>query len=754
MLATAAVATAARVIYRRHPQRDIIALMAALTVATLPPAVQLTFHVFRANTLPLTPMLALTALVLAWRTGRWLPAILTGIFMGFAAMVYSGGIFVPAGLGLVAFVELWRGKGFWRRFQQGLVMVVSFAITMLPWLYFYVTVGGWTHRIQFLSDGPSPLSDPNLFWENTIITISLLFAPNLAHDLRYMPYTTGFLNPALIVLFLVGIAVTLWHWRKAWSLAPLLLGMVLLLPDILSSEPYQPVRLVGLFGALGLLVGLGAGEIVRWTTDYKLAKRGVLAILLAITIATPLWTSSQVWYHYREQPYIGNPHTIPSVARHYRIGFMDMLVDSATHSEPTYMPLMHLNTDLAIVALRPRLLPHVVPYDGRPLPAGRMILPLNGLTYGFFPYEQTPVQYGLILPETGEIMVLPPLDLDTAQSLSDSIQTEAYVYTNEEGWETGWSMPIPEADNPFMSNAVDSMSTIAPDDEPLAIFDDTLELMAVDAPDTVIQDGWMPVTLYWRVRDTGRPVRDYFSRVQLWDVNQVSFGAERTAPMVMDAASVDFPLNIHFYIYPTVQWNAGEIIPDTRWIQVSPAMPAGAYRFAVGVYGYPGIVPMTNTALSQVEHWGLVGRTAIEPTFYMTDAQPPQTGLRLGDLYELVDYTVSSPVEDLSAGDTITVDIVWYVHETTERDFITAVHLTDSAGALVAQQDIPAFNGAFPTWAWQAGTQITLSYSLTIPEDAQAPFALNTLMYTLPDVSRLPASDSGESLLNDVIPIE
>ncbi|MEL6525881.1 MAG: hypothetical protein AAFQ07_09245, partial [Chloroflexota bacterium] len=271
MLATAAVATAARVIYRRHPQRDIIALMAALTVATLPPAVQLTFHVFRANTLPLTPMLALTALVLAWRTGRWLPAILTGIFMGFAAMVYSGGIFVPAGLGLVAFVELWRGKGFWRRFQQGLVMVVSFAITMLPWLYFYVTVGGWTHRIQFLSDGPSPLSDPNLFWENTIITISLLFAPNLAHDLRYMPYTTGFLNPALIVLFLVGIAVTLWHWRKAWSLTPLLLGMVLLLPDILSSEPYQPVRLVGLFGALGLLVGLGAGEIVRWTTNYTLA---------------------------------------------------------------------------------------------------------------------------------------------------------------------------------------------------------------------------------------------------------------------------------------------------------------------------------------------------------------------------------------------------------------------------------------------------------------------------------------------------
>ncbi|MEL6526513.1 MAG: hypothetical protein AAFQ07_12475, partial [Chloroflexota bacterium] len=192
-----------------------------------------------------------------------------------------------------------------------------------------------------------------------------------------------------------------------------------------------------------------------------------------------------------------------------------------------------------------------------------------------------------------------------------------------------------------------------------------------------------------------------------------------------------------------------------RWVRVADETPAGAYRFAVSMFGYPGLFPVGNTS-PNVEAWSLVGRSAVNPVVgdFMFASTPPETELRLGDLYELVNYEASIALDELNAGDTVNVDVTWYVHETTQVDYITAVHVLDDTGALVTQQDVQGLQGLFPTWAWQDGHTITLSYTLTIPDDAQAPFAVQTLMYDFDGLVRLPATENGEALANDVIVLE
>ncbi|MEO0597627.1 MAG: hypothetical protein AAF126_16075, partial [Chloroflexota bacterium] len=734
------------VLYRWHPQRDIIALGAALTLATLPPAVQLSFHFYRANSMPFSAMLALMLLIIAWRNASLRDAVLTGLALGLASMVYLAGLFVPLALFIVALIELLRDDKFTKRIVQGVVIAVSFGVSMLGWLYYYLRIPDWLLRVNSLSEEASPLSQPDLFPAYLWTTASTVFMPSTVHDMRYAPFTTGFLNPVLLGLFAIGIAVTLWRWRERWVFAPLILGVVMLLPNALSSEPYQPVRMVGTFGALALLVGLGAGEVYQWVHKRDSLRVIGGSLLLAIAVGTPVYTTYHLWYHYYQQPLVTVPEAARSHALHYRVGYQDMLEQIAVADIPTYLPLVHLNTDLAAATLRPQYFPTVTPYDGRELPAGQVVRPVGEVIYGFFAYGlYPPVQYGLLLPDSGEIIILPPLAIDTAEQLFDAVRDEGEIYTNELGWALGWRDMVTETDNPFADLRVPEVDTV------LATFDDMLELVAVEANETLGTGDYMPITLYWRVREAGTP--DYFSRLQVWDSANSSFGAEGTALSVIGSA--DFPLNIHYNIYPTVMWEVGEIVPDTRWVRIADDTPAGAYRFAVSVLGYPGLFPVGNTS-PRFEAWSLVGRSAVNPVVgdFMVASTPPETELRLGDLYELVNYEASIALDELNAGDTFNVDVTWYVHETTQVDYITAVHVLDDTGALVTQQDVQGLQGLFPTWAWQDGHTITLSYTLTIPDNAQAPFTVQTLMYDFDGLVRLPATEDDEALANDVIVLE
>jgi len=723
ILAVAAVIRLACILYRQHRHRAVISLVAGLTLATMPPFVMLGKHIYRANWLPLTISLALIWLFLAWRDRHLFQFVLAGCFIALSTMMYTGGLFFPPAILLMVGVQMLISRKKLPSRKQLALLLGSFSLVMLPWLYLFVRIPNWLSRVSDLSVGRSPFTDISLLPSHLQLTLSAIFLPGDLHDMRYNTFTTAFLNPALIALLIIGMGSTIWRWRKTWVLSPLILGLVMLWPNILSSEPYQPVRSVGVFVALALLVGFGAGQIV-----LILKGRPVFwSALVVVCFATPLHTGYHIWYHFNEQALITNPHVPNSLALKYRVGFEDLLRRLADADGPTYFPVVHLNTDLAVAVSRLEDFPLVRGYMDENLPAGQVILPRNDLSYGFFPLDDAPVHYALLLPERGEIVILPGLSKQQGQVLAQEIREQGEDILNADGWLLGQSLQLTDDTHAFadLRNVVGDV---------LAIYDETLELVGIDAPSEIIPGERIPVTLFWRLR--AQNGKDYFSRLQVWDFENSNQGFERRSPLVNEA---DFPLNILYNIYPTVMWDAGEIVADTRWLPVSETAPPGGYRFALAVYDYPGHVPVDIHVIhgQRQSIWGLVGRTAVAADNFFSESHiRVKSTTRSGNFY-LIDYDLSMD------GQTLQVQLQWHVGAVTNEDYIGYVHILDAAGQLVAQQDKRPYDGQFPTWAWPLASQVSTQFSLQIPENAQAPFTITTGMYQYPSLQRLEVIQEG-----------
>ncbi len=744
MLTVAATIAAARLLYKQYRWRSVMAFAAGLTLAAMPPAVMVGRHIYESNWLPPTSAGALFFLILAWRKQQTRYYVLAGIMTALAASFYLSGLFFPPAV-IVVMVAMVLVNRRWPSLKNLALMVISFGITMIPWLYLYLSIPNWLVRVTDLIDEQSPLKNPAVLIRNIGTAFSTLFVPDAIHDMRYNTFTTAFLNPALIVLFAVGVLVSLRRWKIPMILAPLLIGLVMVTPNILSSEPYQPGRLMGVFVPLSLLTGLGSGAVWGFMQRSPIVQRTLRITLVVVFVGTPIYTAYHVWYHFKVQPLLTNPNVPVSFALKYRIGFQNLLDDIAASDQPTYLPIEYLNTDLAVAVLRPYDFPTVRAYDGRPLPAGRVILPVNSIIYGFFLLDHTPVQYGLLLPKSGEILILPPISPDDAAQLEQQTRNGADVINNQ-GWVLGQSVNVTEGSNPFERVHVPTVQS-------LGVFDDNLELVGIDAPAELTAGKIAPITLFWRVN--AKTGKDYFSRLQVWDYGNTSEGYERGSPLVKEP---DFPLNILYNIYPTVMWQPGEIVADTRWIPVFADAPSGGYRFAIGVYDYPGPSPVAMTTVNQVsqqqDNWLLAGRSSIG----LSDFTAPSTEndnafAELGSQIRLTGYHTDLPVNALKAGDTLTVDLDWQATHPIGESYIVFLHVTDATGNIVAQQDALPFEGVFPTWAWPLGAKVSTHYTLTIPEDAQVPFNLTAGMYSYPSLERLSVTQDGEVSPDSVITI-
>lgn len=180
-----------------------------------------------------------------------------------------------------------------------------------------------------------------------------------------------------------------------------------------------------------------------------------------------------------------------SFALKYRIGFKDLLDDIAASDEPTYLPVEYLNTDLAVAVLRPYDFPTVRAYDRRPLPAGRVILPVNSIIYGFL-YWITPRTVQPAPASIGRILILPPLSLDDAAQLEQQTRNDGEDVVNNQGWVLGQSVTVETGSNPF--ERVHSLTVQS------GVFDDNLELVGIDALAERHSGEITPITLFWRVK--------------------------------------------------------------------------------------------------------------------------------------------------------------------------------------------------------------------------------------------------------------
>jgi hypothetical protein len=747
VIAVAATIGTARALYWQHPQRERIALVAGLALAVLPSSVILGRSILRANWVLPMSMLALMFLAWGWRTRKSTYYAAASAFTALAAIFYLGGLFFPPTVAVLMLVMALIDRRNWPGIKNWLVMGLAGGIVLLPWLYLYATLPEWLeHRTGAVYYEPS-LSDPLGILEHLEKAFRPIYWPyteyperGVAWAARYNTFITGYLNPVLALLFFVGLVTALknWHHRTALVAPLVMLGMMV--PGLLTVDPAETTRQVGIFGPISLVAAFGAGWLFERLGYLRgpLLRNLALLFLVLLLVISPVHTYLAIDYHWHDEPKLfDEPLKHDGFDWNYHVRLHDMLAYVADAQHPIYFPLHILNYATSAAYSRTVDFPSVNGYDGRALPGGEIIAP-HHLTYGA-PEVKQPTTYVLALPDKGEMIILPAFKSnEDYQSLVEHVRRKGKPVRNARGWELGYSL-MQTGDEHLLTN---KLQALPHSDEPLAVFDGVLELLDIRVPANLTPGEWTPVTLYWQLREAVD--EDYFVYFELrqFDVNR-------------RGGQDDYFTGILRWFYPTAMWQPGEIITDVRWLYVFPDAPEGGYRFGLQVHTFPGpeLVDFSNTyGTRRWEDWLIAGRTAI------LDAPFPEPGRDalevdavLSDIIRLSHVELSQPLQSLSPGDTLDITLYWETLAPPPEDYIIFANLFDGREQSIDQEDVQPLDGRYPTSTWDTSTRVVTTHSLTVPDGAIIPYTLYLGMYSYPTIERLDIVQAGVASPDDLI---
>ncbi len=218
-----------------------------------------------------------------------------------------------------------------------------------------------------------------------------------------------------------------------------------------------------------------------------------------------------------------------------------------------------------------------------------------------------------------------------------------------------------------------------------------------------VEPGAMLVYPYWYV--TAPPPADLRFRWQLRDAS---------GKLVQE-----YVRRPYFNAQDTANWPVGTIIDDAQQITLPEGFDAGRYQLALGLEvgeaGSPSMEPVP------------VGRLTVRRTGAVAAQPDLPIDARFGEGIRLAgaDYAVngawlgpnaSLPV--IQPGDEVTIRLYWQAERSVEKDLHGFVHLVDSTGAVIAQQDQVPGPDFQPTALWLPGDTVVDEYRLRVPATA------------------------------------
>ena len=97
-------------------------------------------------------------------------------------------------------------------------------------------------------------------------------------------------------------------------------------------------------------------------------------------------------------------------------------------------------------------------------------------------------------------------------------------------------------------------------------------------------------------------------------------------------------------------------------------------------------------------------------------------------------------------------DLYWQANATPDDDYQVFVHIFDSQGTMIAQQDSAPVGGTYPTSQWRVGVIIADPHILTLTDSLPAgKYTVAVGLYRLVDYRRLPISPADTKVQNDVV---
>ncbi|MCB0155335.1 MAG: hypothetical protein KDF65_11120, partial [Anaerolineae bacterium] len=136
--------------------------------------------------------------------------------------------------------------------------------------------------------------------------------------------------------------------------------------------------------------------------------------------------------------------------------------------------------------------------------------------------------------------------------------------------------------------------------------------------------------------------------------------------------------------------------------------------------------------------------------------EPPTPEIELAVLFggqaKLVGLDL--PQTEVEPGGQLPLTLYWQGVQPFDRNWKVFVHLIDSQGEIIGQQDQVPGAGQFPTTSWLPGEYLADSYDLPIPADiagGEAEYRLRVGLYDANDFSRLPVIEAHQIVGDHVV---
>jgi hypothetical protein len=316
----------------------------------------------------------------------------------------------------------------------------------------------------------------------------------------------------------------------------------------------------------------------------------------------------------------------------------------------------------------------------------------------------------LFFPAIGAVVILLVIGLElwlrdlpgvvrrTAWSALVLLMLGATLYAGAVLFPRSYGAPRPLSALPASAHALDITFT-SPEGE-------QIKLLGVETPTGRYYAGDnVPVTLYLTAP---LPLHhDYEVFVQLLDETRAEVGNVTTHP--------------GWGRYPTRLWEPGALYADTYTVQVQQRIDSRSPLLAQVYTGFvdpqdPQMRPLAAQNGAGNEITPFVAETVLLPWSKpdVADADLTPMQVRFGESIGLVG--LHQP-QQVAAGETLTVTLLWEAMAAPGVDYTAFVHLLDGNGNWVAGYDQAPGGTRFPTRVWAAGDQVLSEMAVLTPED-------------------------------------
>ena len=175
-----------------------------------------------------------------------------------------------------------------------------------------------------------------------------------------------------------------------------------------------------------------------------------------------------------------------------------------------------------------------------------------------------------------------------------------------------------------------------------------------------------------------------------------------------------------------------------------------ALALEVGLYDLDTMqrLPIVDAAGQSVES-PTIGRMKLASRVAPTATAPTPDRRLFGQQIALLGYDVPATA---APNHPLTITLYWQALATPARDYSVFIHLIDSDGKIVAQQDGPPAQGSYPTSLWSAPETIINSHELRLPDSLPpGDYRVRLGLYNPTDGIRVPVLDDTGQAEGDTI---